>query len=91
MKTFINSLLFILVIQSFSAQQGKITGSVKTEEGTPIENLHVELNDKTTKTLKNGEFVFDQLTYGTYTLKFSKNGFETHLLTIHLNERLKTD
>lgn len=89
MKSLINSLLFVLLVQNFSAQQGTISGTVKSEEGTPIENLSVELNDKSLKTSKGGEFSFEQMLFGTYTLKFSKNGFENQLMTVELNESVK--
>lgn len=65
---------------AFSQNSGAITGNVVDNEmlGEPLLFAHVQLkgDDKTTETNFNGNFIFENLATGAYTLVFSYAGYE---------------
>src|SRR5260370_14096646 len=66
-----------------AAARGVIVGTVSDQNGGVIPDTTVELinpatnESKTVKTNQSGQYVFPSATPGTYTLKFTKQGFAT--------------
>lgn len=57
-------------------EKAMITGKVISEEGLPLEGVEVELNKlQESRTDINGRFLFPYVRYGTYTVKFTKDGY----------------
>jgi hypothetical protein len=62
-------------------ENGRISCTVKDDSGAPVPDATVELYQngvqiKTTTTNSTGSFEFTNLTYGNYTIKVSKSGYE---------------
>jgi subtilisin-like proprotein convertase family protein len=67
-----------VLLEYFSGTPGTISGTV-TEllSGTPISGVEVEIEGgASTTTDANGDYEFENIFSGTYTLDFSKNGYE---------------
>ena len=71
-------------------QRGKeLKGKVVNEvSGNPVNDVQVEWKSTqmTEKTSNTGEFITGHVSFGTYTLVFSKPGFETKELVVDFNE-----
>lgn len=57
-------------------QYGKVVGSVKREDGTPLSGITVHMGDLTATTDAAGAFEFANVPYGTYTVKVEVDGKE---------------
>jgi uncharacterized membrane protein len=57
---------------------GTIVGNLNDEDGTAVTSAAVTLsNGMTTMTDENGRFVFENVTVGSYTISFVKDGYQT--------------
>jgi uncharacterized membrane protein YgcG len=92
------ALLFLLITPAFSQQQnGSLSGQVADEVGAVIVGATVVLIDadgkeKTTVTDKNGNYVFNGLNPGTYSIRATANGFgvfQTEGIEIAAGKRLE--
>ncbi len=52
---------------------GQVVGTFKTEAGEPVENIRVNLGNYATYTNSEGEFNFDNIPYGLYTLSYQES------------------
>jgi iron complex outermembrane receptor protein len=75
--------------------KGKITGYVKTSDGKPVPFVNVAIKglNKSTITVNNGSFIFNNLKPGNYTLKTSYTGTQSEekTVTVLANETTKVD
>ncbi|MCW8848394.1 MAG: TonB-dependent receptor [Melioribacteraceae bacterium] len=81
-------LILLFISSVFYPQNFNISGVIKnshTGEILPDANLFLEEIDKGTSSDKNGKFIFQSLSGGSYTLKISYIGFETKKLSIDLD------
>lgn len=79
--------IFFAPAPSFSQSSGAAIGGVVLDEnGQPIVRVSVTLTEisSTRHTDDNGEFLFENLSPRTYTLRISHVGYETHQQTIDL-------
>ena len=64
-----------VMLTSTSTQKGKLTGTI-TSDGSPLEGVTVNLSDVgSTVTGTDGNYSFNAVTYGTYSLSASKSGY----------------
>ncbi|MFA6083168.1 TonB-dependent siderophore receptor [Mucilaginibacter sp.] len=71
---------------------GKITGYVKTSDGKPVSFVNVAIKglNKSTITVDNGSFIFNNIKPGTYTLKTSYTGTQSEEKTVTVTARETT-
>jgi tetratricopeptide (TPR) repeat protein len=71
---------------------GRVTGKVVDEQGQALSDVSVRATKKgetqplQAKTNNRGEFAFNQVAYGEWTIEFSKDGFESQKGTLPLDE-----
>ncbi len=83
-------LFYGLSIAQNDAINGTISGYVVGEAGKEIPGAHVKLStDKTTITDEKGQFFFQNLSPGNYSITASFLGFQSVQKTVHLNEGQK--
>ena len=61
-------------------QTATIYGKVDTDKGSPIEGVSITTDSFSTKTSKKGRYRLEKLPPGTYTVKFSKEGYEDKIV-----------
>ncbi len=90
MKHFSKNLLFIFLIMFCHTLFGQtsIKGYILDFNNTPIEGTNILLKptNKTTSSNTNGEFMFQNVPEGEYTLTISSLGFKTQTITITSSE-----
>ena len=55
---------------------GQVVGTVKTKGGEPVENLRMNLGNYATYTNNKGDFTFDNIPHGAYTLSYQESQSE---------------
>ncbi len=86
MKKFITLFTFILSVTVLYGQSGSIKGKVVTTSGNPVENANVLISGSNngTTTDNNGNYVLQNISKGTYTLKVSSIGFKPDEINIQI-------
>lgn len=81
-------MLFLLLGKMISAQTGFITGTIKSNNGEPLQFVNLALKGTTTGTTstKEGRFELEVPAGKPVTLLYSYIGFETDSLTVNLKE-----
>lgn len=84
---------YLLVISFFSvvtawAQTGTLKGTLQDEKNIKLANLQITLVEtgQTQTTNDNGEYVFDNIVYGRYTLKVNDATFEPLMAKVTINK-----
>ena len=81
MKAYIYLIMFLLLIPlAYAETTGDIYGEVRDNIGNPVLNAKIEIVEKnlTLYTSENGSFRFNNITFGQYTIKVSKQGYQSH-------------
>lgn len=63
-----------------------LSGTVKTKEGTPIENAVIRIGINSVKSDVNGMYQFDALDIGEYNMAVTKPGYEAYSKVINVQE-----
>jgi hypothetical protein len=70
--------------------KGTITGKVTDEKGIPLKDVEVRLrtdgSEKKILTDTNGNFSFENVSFGQYMIEASKSGYETETLDVNLGD-----
>jgi Fe(3+) dicitrate transport protein len=87
--TFIFFIFFFSI--AFSQNKGRIAGSVKStsNEALPYCTIYLSELNKSTQTNEKGEFSFENVEYGNYTISYFLLGYHKVQNKIELNESLK--
>ncbi len=83
---------FLLAITAITAQTtGNIKGSIKSanKEVLPYCSVYITEINKSTQTNEKGEFIFEKIPYGKYTISYFLLGYHKLQKSIELNEPLK--
>jgi len=91
MKKFLTLFLFTLLITglSFGMEKGILRGRVSDQEGKPLADVRVEVDNTSieTVTLVDGTFVLESLTPGKYKLIFTHPDYMPGMLEVNVSEK----
>ena len=84
-------IIFLLLFTAFSLvsvygqNSARVSGTIKDQNGAVISGAVVTTKNQTVVTNENGEFTFENLPPGSYTLRVSSNGFQTQDVAISIS------
>lgn len=87
MKNLLLTLSFLLITNLIFSQNGRVKGTVKDYNQTPLYGVNISLKNTTkgTQTDENGDFEINNLENGNYIISFSYIGFKTKEISVSIS------
>lgn len=87
MKNLLLTLSFLLITNLIFSQNGRVKGTVKDYNETPLYGVNISLKNTTkgTQTNENGDFEINNLKNGNYIISFSYIGFKTKEISVSIS------